>query len=77
VSLVVVRAVGLEIRAGLHPGEMVLGRDGIGGLAVHTGARTAALAGPSEVGRNSHIASALLNHWSTRVSPATLASEVP
>ena len=44
-----VRALGLEIRAGLHTGEVEMGSDGIGGLAVHIGARIAALAGPGEV----------------------------
>jgi class 3 adenylate cyclase len=41
--------IGLEIRAGLHTGE-VERRDGtIAGLAVHIGARVGALAGPSQV----------------------------
>lgn len=40
---------GLEIRAGVHTGELeVLGED-IGGIAVHIGARVQALAGPGEV----------------------------
>ena len=44
-----VRALGLEIRAGLHTGEVVLAAGEPGGLAVHIGARIAALAGPGEV----------------------------
>ena len=44
-----VRAIGLEIRAGLHTGECEVMGDQLTGLAVHTGARVAALAGPSEV----------------------------
>ena len=40
---------GLAIRAGLHTGEIELLPDGIGGLAVHIGARVAALAGADEV----------------------------
>jgi class 3 adenylate cyclase len=37
------------VRAGCHTGEIeVMGND-VGGVAVHTGARVAALAGPSEV----------------------------
>jgi class 3 adenylate cyclase/pimeloyl-ACP methyl ester carboxylesterase len=42
-------ALGLRIRAGLHTGEVELRGDGIGGLAVHIGARVAALAGADEV----------------------------
>lgn len=44
-----VRLLGIETRAGLHTGECeVMGAD-IGGIAVHIGARVAALAGPGEV----------------------------
>jgi class 3 adenylate cyclase len=44
-----VRALGLEIRAGLHTGECEVVGDGVRGIAVHTGARVAALAGTGEV----------------------------
>ncbi len=44
-----VQALGIQIRAGLHTGECELMRDKIGGIAVHTGARVAAAAGPGEV----------------------------
>jgi class 3 adenylate cyclase len=44
-----VRELGLEVRAGLHTGEVELLVDGVAGLAVHIGARIAALAGPGEV----------------------------
>jgi hypothetical protein len=44
-----VRPLGIEVRAGLHTGECELIDDHIGGIAVHTGARVAALAGASEV----------------------------
>jgi class 3 adenylate cyclase len=44
-----VKALGLEIRAGLHTGECELRGDGIDGIAVHIGARVCHLAGPSEV----------------------------
>ena len=45
-----VRALGLQVRAGVHTGEMEHGPGGaIRGIAVHTGARVAALAGPGEV----------------------------
>ncbi|HKF15203.1 MAG TPA: adenylate/guanylate cyclase domain-containing protein [Gaiellaceae bacterium] len=39
----------LEVRAGLHTGEVELADGKVGGIAVHTGARVAALAGPGEV----------------------------
>jgi class 3 adenylate cyclase len=41
--------IGLEIRAGLHTGEIELEHDDIAGLAVHIGARISALAGANEV----------------------------
>jgi class 3 adenylate cyclase len=44
-----VRAVGLEIRAGVHTGEIELSGGDVQGLAVHIGARIAALAGAGEV----------------------------
>jgi class 3 adenylate cyclase/pimeloyl-ACP methyl ester carboxylesterase len=44
-----IRALGLEIRAGLHTGEIELRGDDIGGIAVHIGQRVAAHAAPSEV----------------------------
>ena len=43
------RPLGLEVRAGLHTGECEIMGDDMGGIAVHIGARIAALAGPSEV----------------------------
>lgn len=44
-----IRPLGIEIRAGLHTGELEQIGDKVAGLAVHIGARVAALAGPSEV----------------------------
>ena len=44
-----VRGLGLEVRAGLHTGECEVMGPKLGGLAVHIGARIAALAAPSEV----------------------------
>jgi pimeloyl-ACP methyl ester carboxylesterase len=44
-----VRAIGLEVRAGVHTGEVELMGDDVGGIAVHIGARVAATAGPGEV----------------------------
>jgi class 3 adenylate cyclase/alpha-beta hydrolase superfamily lysophospholipase len=43
------RRLGPEIRAGVHTGECELDGDRVTGIAVHVGARIAALAGPSEV----------------------------
>jgi class 3 adenylate cyclase len=45
-----VRALGLQVRAGVHTGEMEHGPGGaVRGIAVHTGARVAALADPGEI----------------------------
>jgi len=44
-----VRALGLEVRSGIHTGECELAGDRLRGLAVHIGARVAALASPGEV----------------------------
>jgi class 3 adenylate cyclase len=44
-----VRALGIEVRAGLHIGEIEVRGDDVAGIAVHIGARVAALAGASEV----------------------------
>jgi len=44
-----VRRIGLEVRAGVHMGEVELRDHDVGGIGVHIGARVAALAGPSEV----------------------------
>ncbi len=43
-----VKAVGLDVRIGIHTGECEVLKDNIGGIAVHIGARVAALAGPGE-----------------------------
>jgi class 3 adenylate cyclase len=43
------RTIGLEVRAGLHIGEIELVGDGVRGIAVHIGARVSSLAGPGEV----------------------------
>src|SRR5439155_14890160 len=44
-----VAALGLEVRVGVHSGEVELVEGGIGGITVHVGARIAASAGPGEV----------------------------
>ena len=44
-----VRTLGLQVRAGVHTGECEVIGEKIGGIAVHIGARVAALAAPDEV----------------------------
>jgi class 3 adenylate cyclase len=44
-----VRPLGIEVRVGIHAGEVEVRGDDIAGMAVHIGARVSALAGPSEV----------------------------
>jgi class 3 adenylate cyclase len=44
-----VRPLGIEVRVGIHAGEVEVRGDDIAGMAVHIGARVGALAGPSEV----------------------------
>jgi class 3 adenylate cyclase len=44
-----VKGLGIEIRAGLHTGECEVVGEKIRGVAVHIGARVAALAGPGEI----------------------------
>ena len=44
-----VRHLGLEVRIGVHAGEVELARDGIRGIAVHVGARVLALASAGEI----------------------------
>jgi class 3 adenylate cyclase len=44
-----VKSLGISVRAGLHTGECELIGDDVGGIAVHIGARVAAMAAPGEV----------------------------
>jgi class 3 adenylate cyclase len=44
-----VRALGIEIRSGLHTGEIEVSGTDIQGIAVHIASRVSALAGPGEV----------------------------
>jgi class 3 adenylate cyclase len=44
-----IRSLGINVRAGLHTGECEMIGDDVGGIAVHIGARVAALAGADEV----------------------------
>jgi class 3 adenylate cyclase len=41
--------IGIEIRAGIHTGELDVRDDDVGGIAVHIGARIMAAAGPGEI----------------------------
>ena len=41
--------IGMQVRAGVHTGEVERAGDAVRGIAVHVGARVAAAAGPSEV----------------------------
>jgi class 3 adenylate cyclase/pimeloyl-ACP methyl ester carboxylesterase len=44
-----VRVLGVELRVGIHAGEIEIRGNDVAGLSVHIGARVSALAGPSEV----------------------------
>jgi class 3 adenylate cyclase len=50
-----VRSVGIELRAGLHTGEIQVREGGIAGIGVHTASRISSLAGPSEVVTSSTV----------------------
>jgi class 3 adenylate cyclase len=43
------RSIGLQIRAGLHTGEVEQRNGDVGGIAVHIAARIMASAGPGEI----------------------------
>lgn len=43
------RTLGVDVRSGLHTGEIELRNDGVGGIAVNIGARVSGLAEPGEV----------------------------
>jgi len=49
------RPLGLDVRAGLHTGEVERGGNDLAGLAVHIGARVGAMAGPGEVWASSTV----------------------
>jgi len=44
-----VRETGIEIRAGVHTGEVEIMGNDVGGVTVHAAARITGLAGPSEI----------------------------
>jgi class 3 adenylate cyclase len=48
-AIAAIRPLGLEVRAGVHTGEIERRGDDVAGIAVHIGARVAGLAGPGEV----------------------------
>jgi class 3 adenylate cyclase len=50
-----VRVIGIEVRAGLHTGEIELLPDDVAGVAVHIGSRIASLAGAGEVFASSTV----------------------
>lgn len=43
------KALGVDVRAGIHTGEVEVMGDDVGGIAVHIGSRVASKAGPAEV----------------------------
>ena len=49
------KALGLEIRAGAHTGEITYGGNDLAGIGVHVAARVASMAGPSEVWASSTV----------------------
>jgi class 3 adenylate cyclase len=55
-----VRELGLQVRAGVHTGEVELRGDDVGGIAVHIGQRVSALAPPGEVFASRTVADLLL-----------------
>jgi class 3 adenylate cyclase len=44
-----VRPLGIEVRVGLHTGEVEFADDDVRGIAVHVASRVASLAGPEEI----------------------------
>jgi class 3 adenylate cyclase len=50
-----VKPLGIEIRAGVHTGEVTIGEEDLAGLGVHVAARVAALAGANEVWASSTV----------------------
>jgi class 3 adenylate cyclase len=48
-SGVAVRPLGIDVQAGLHTGEVEVMGDDVGGIAVHIGARVAALADAGQI----------------------------
>jgi class 3 adenylate cyclase/pimeloyl-ACP methyl ester carboxylesterase len=49
------RPLGVELRAGLHTGEIEHGGNDLAGIAVHIGARVGSLAGPGEIWASSTV----------------------
>jgi class 3 adenylate cyclase len=61
-----VRALGIDVRIGIHTGECELVGEKLGGIAVHIGARIAGLGGPGEVLVSSTLKEQRSNHKSSR-----------
>ena len=60
------RSLGLEVRCGLHCGEVETMGDNVGGIAVHIGARVAALPQANEV----LVSSTIKTWWPARGCPS-------
>ena len=65
-----VESLGLEMRAGLHAGEIELRGDDVSGIAVHTAQRVSSLAGAGEVFVSRTVADLLAGSDSTSTSTA-------
>ena len=63
-------AIGVEIRSGIHTGEVELVGDDVGGMAVNIGARIGALADPARCSSPAPCAS----WWSAPASSSTTAA---
>ena len=62
-----VRPLGYDIRVGIHTGECELTENDVGGIAVHTAARVAAMARPGEVLVSSTVKDLRVPHWDPEI----------
>lgn len=69
-----VQGLGVQIRAGVHTGEVEVDGDAVRGIAVHIGARVAALAGPSEVLVSSTVKDLVAGSGLASKTPASTSS---
>ena len=60
-----VHQLGIEVRVGIHAGEVAVRGADVAGMAVHIAARVAALAGPSEVLVSSTVREIVTGSWRT------------
>lgn len=74
-----VREIGIEVRAGLHTGEIEFVDGEVHGIAVHIGARVAALAGAGEVLVSSTVKDLIAGSggWSSRIAANTCSKGCP